>query len=334
MVFKRFFALLLLSLLSLKGAAFCQGDEQIIRELFERTTGRTTFSLNIIPIAEGLTNRNYKVFFDGDPVFVRLGHKDPHSLRIDRAKELSMYRLVEKDGIAPQLLYSDPATGTLVAPFIQGTPYGKKGGQWLYERTESIRKIVSLLCRTHAHQSPGLQEIEYPFHIIEAYIQQARAASALLPKDIDRALDMVRTLKSYHPQHSSVLCHQDLVPDNFIFDGENLFLVDWEYADWGDPMYDLAALCIEHQFDEEEKEMVLQNYFQTPTEKERVHLEMMCMLYSLRDALWYFIENNPSPEKRCDYLGLAYYHYHNFYASAQWLQDHQVSLASYNTAST
>ena len=114
------------------------------------------------------------------------------------------------------------------------------------------------------------------------------------------------------------------MPDNFIFDGKRLYLIDWEYAEWGDPFYDLAALCIEHQFTEEEKGLFLKNYVSTPTEEQRIHLEMMCMLYSLRDALWYFLEYNPASTKTSDFLTLANDHYHNFYAGARWLEAHHI----------
>ena len=330
MLFKRILIAVLLGLIPFQSVAFSQDDEQTIREIFEKTSGRKIFSLTISPIKEGLTNRNFKVLFDGTPFFVRLGHKDPQSLRIDRVKELSLYRLAEKDGIAPRLMYSDAKAGNLIAPFIQGTAYGKKDGRWLYERTESIHKIVTLLKRCHSHLSPVQPGLDYPFMIINAYIQQALSASIPLPKDIDHAIEIVRNLKSQIPQQQSVLCHQDLVPDNFIFDGKRLYLVDWEYAEWSDPFFDFTALCIEHQFDEEEKNMVLKQYFQTPTEEQRIHLEMMCMLYSLRDALWYFIENDPSPQKKCDYLGLANFHYQNFYASEQWLLAHHIPLSGAN----
>ena len=327
MVLRRICGFVLL-LGALQTGAFGQSDEETILRLFEKTTDRSTFSLQVSRINGGLTNRNFKVVLDGTPLFVRLGHTDPKSLRIDRTKEQVLYALVEKDGIAPKLIYSDSSTGTLIAPFIQGTPYGKMGGRWLYDRDESIKNIVSVLQQVHAHESTSPQTIDYPFHIIEEYVQQARSASIPLSSDIERAVDVARKLQVYVPKHKNVLCHQDLVPDNFIYDGKKLYLVDWEYADFGNAFYDLAALCIEHGYSDEEKEIVLKTYFQTPTEEQRIHLEIMCMLYSLRDSLWYIIQNQQPTKKPCDFLELANAHYQNFSASEQWLQAHHISLGS------
>jgi thiamine kinase-like enzyme len=226
MFLKKTFLFFLLGCIAFQSVTFGQGDEETIREVLKKATGIQTFALHISPIKEGLTNRNYKVFLNTTPLFVRLGHKDPRSLG----------------------------------------------------------------------------------------------------KDIEHVIEIVQKLKNLMPKQQKGLCHQDLVPDNFIFDGTTLYLVDWEYAEWSDPFFDLAALCIEHQFDEEEKAMLLNDYFANSTEEQRIHLEMMCMLYSLRDALWYFIENKPSSQKQCDYIELANYHYKNFFTSQQWLQKHNVAL--------
>jgi thiamine kinase-like enzyme len=325
MVLRQIYSFVLL-LAALQAVAFSQGDEETIRHVFEKTIGRTNLSLQVSRINGGLTNKNFKVVFEGDPLFVRLGHSDPKSLRIDRVKERALYTLVEKDGIAPKLIYSDAEAGTLIASFIQGSPYGKMGGRWLYDRDESIKNIVAVLQQVHAHESSSLQSIDYPFHIIEEYICQAHSASIFVPPDIERAVDVARKLKAYVPQHKNVLCHQDLVPDNFIYDGKKLYLVDWEYADFGNAFYDLAALCIEHGYNDEEKELLLKAYFQTPTEEQRIHLEIMCMLYSLRDSLWYIIQNQQTMKKPCDFLELANYHYQNFAVSERWLQAHHISL--------
>ncbi len=317
-------AFLLFALCCLQGAAFCHTDEESIRQILKTMTGRPSSVVHMSAIKEGLTNRNFKVLVDGTVLFVRLGHADPQSLRIDRRKEFCVYNLVEKAWIAPKLLYADPSTGSLVTTFIQGTPYGKRGGVWLYDRAESIRHIVALLKCAHAYSSPDAQGDEYPFKIVDAYIQQARTSAVPLPEDIDRAIDIIQSLKRQIPAHARVLCHQDLVPENFLFDGQRLYLVDWEYAEWSNPFYDLASLCVEHGYDEEEKQMLLEAYFQTPSKEQRRHLEMMCMLYSMRDALWYFLEQERLPEQKDSFLELARHHYQNFFASERWLRGEKV----------
>ena len=55
----------------------------------------------------------------------------------------------------------------------------------------------------------------------------------------------------------AVPCHNDTVPENFVKDNEKLYLIDWEYSGMNDPMWDLAAHCLECEFSEDEEELFL-----------------------------------------------------------------------------
>ena len=39
-----------------------------------------------------------------------------------------------------------------------------------------------------------------------------------------------------------MLCHNDLLPANLIAGEDRLWLIDWEYAGMGHPLFDLASL--------------------------------------------------------------------------------------------
>ena len=151
---------------------------------------------------------------------------------IDRRKEQSIYQLAEKENIAPKLIFFDSQSGDMVSEFIQGTPYGKMNGKWLYDKESCIKKIVQSIKKYHQNQAPLLYEKEYPFEIIEHYLEQAKKLSVTMPDNIEEALKIICLIKKILPFHPKVLCHQDLFADNFIYDGENLYLVDWEYAEW------------------------------------------------------------------------------------------------------
>ena len=38
-----------------------------------------------------------------------------------------------------------------------------------------------------------------------------------------------------------VFGHNDLLPANLLDDGSRMWLVDWDYAGWNSPLFDLAA---------------------------------------------------------------------------------------------
>ena len=45
------------------------------------------------------------------------------------------------------------------------------------------------------------------------------------------------------PQLPTVLVHHDLHPGNLCLDGEQLIVLDWEYAGFGNPWFDAVGLC-------------------------------------------------------------------------------------------
>ncbi|MGH1370869.1 MAG: phosphotransferase [Cellvibrionaceae bacterium] len=49
-----------------------------------------------------------------------------------------------------------------------------------------------------------------------------------------------KTLKKYPTQS---LCHNDLIPENIITNGDTFAFIDWEYAAYNSPYFDLASLA-------------------------------------------------------------------------------------------
>lgn len=59
-----------------------------------------------------------------------------------------------------------------------------------------------------------------------------------------------------------VFCYNDIVLENFLKKGDNLFLIDWEYLGLNDFIWDLVVFLIEFNLlDDEEKEF-LDYYFE------------------------------------------------------------------------
>jgi len=112
---------------------FCQfagENDNIIQELFFKQFQDSKCELKITSIGSGFTNKNYKVFYNDVIYFVRIGNENPKSLGIDRVREFFFRSLIEKENIAPKMIYFDSKTGNLILPFITGSDYGKVYGKW------------------------------------------------------------------------------------------------------------------------------------------------------------------------------------------------------------
>lgn len=57
------------------------------------------------------------------------------------------------------------------------------------------------------------------------------------------------------------LAHMDAVPDNFLFIGDGIRLIDWEYAAMHDPHVDIAMFALNSMYDREQVEKLIGFYF-------------------------------------------------------------------------
>jgi len=74
-----------------------------------------------------------------------------------------------------------------------------------------------------------------------------------------------------------VPCHNDLLAENYLDDGERLWLVDWEYSGNNDPTFELGNTCQELGYDEGQVTELCAAYFgeASPALLARMHLQMI-----------------------------------------------------------
>ncbi len=67
----------------------------------------------------------------------------------------------------------------------------------------------------------------------------------------------------FNRKKDHVLCHHDLNPKNFIF-SDSIKLIDWEYARYNDPYFDLATVVVEFKLNKTKEKWLLEYYFKNP----------------------------------------------------------------------
>ncbi|MBE4703974.1 phosphotransferase [Spiroplasma platyhelix] len=60
----------------------------------------------------------------------------------------------------------------------------------------------------------------------------------------DIRTDLETWVKSYQPK-KIVLCHNDLVPNNFVYHENKWYLIDWDFTTLNDPLFDVASFASE-----------------------------------------------------------------------------------------
>lgn len=267
-------------------------------------------SIEIKELVGGITNKNYKITVDGESFVLRMGGNETKYLGIDRKVEYECSLLASKIGIAPEPTAFLEPEGYIVARFIsgKGIPAEEIGTE------ENIKRVLESMKAYHALSFfPGSFS---PFRVAEEYKKTALSFNVKLPEKMDWHLEKSREIeKAMYRREPLKLrpCHNDLLNGNFIDDGTRIRILDWEYAGMGDIFFDLGNFAVQHEFNDEQDEILLRAYFGKPTYSQQAHLKLMKIMSDLREAMWSQVQIGVS-QLDFDYAGYGQKYFERFEA--------------------
>jgi thiamine kinase-like enzyme len=234
------------------------------------------------PLAGGITNRNFLVRDQGERFVVRLG-EDVLVHGIMRFNELNASRAAFAAGISPEVVYAQ--AGALVLRFVDGATFTPAD----VRKSANLARIVSLVKRCHVEVPRHLDApvlMFWPFQILRGYARELAARSSqhlsILPSLMRKAESLERAVGPI----DIVFGHNDLLAANFIDDGERLWLIDWDYAGFNSPLFDLGGLASNNEFSDEETRRMLEMYFGHVDAVLTRRFEAMKCASLLRETMW------------------------------------------------
>jgi len=250
----------------------------------------TVQSLKVKELAGGITNKNYKITADGECFVLRLGGNETRFLGIDRRTEYQCGLLASRIGIAPEPTAFLEPEGYILARFITGKAISADE----IGTPETIERVVESIKAYHVLDFfPGSFS---PFRVAEEYAETARKFNVKLPGKMDWYLQKSREIEAamYRAPLQPRPCHNDLLNGNFIDDGMRIRILDWEYAAMGDIFFDLGNFAVQHEFNDEQDEILLHAYFGMPTDSQRARQKLMKVMSDLREAMWAQVQRGVS----------------------------------------
>jgi thiamine kinase-like enzyme len=242
------------------------------------------------PLSGGITNRNFKVEVDGETYALRIGGKDTELLGIDRSSEHDATAAAARLGIAPKVVrYED---GLLVTRFVEGEP----------GRIDSVEDVGRMLRRFH--DGPPIPGRFDPFRVVEAYRATAIEHGVSVPEAFAHTHETAGLIERRRQGAPLRSCHNDLLAANFINDGSQLWIVDWEYAGMGDPYFDLANFAVNNGLDEPAERRLLAAYGADDPDG----FVLMRFMSDFREAMWGVVQQALS-ELDVDFAAYAAEHF-------------------------
>tara|TARA_B110000438_G_C15732242_1_gene614750 strand:- start:192 stop:1070 length:879 start_codon:yes stop_codon:yes gene_type:complete len=239
--------------------------------------------VSLEPIDGGITNRNFVATDQGRKYFVRMGNDIPlHGVM--RFNELQASRAAAKVGLSPTVVHQVP--GILILDFIEGKTLAEED----IRQDSYLQQIVPMLHTCHRELTKNVRGpalIFWVFHVIRDYLATLEDDDSrmrdVLPALKDKAAALERAVGSI----DLVYGHNDLLAANFIDDGKRLWLIDWDYAGYNSPLFDLANLASNNGLSPEQELWLLDNYFNAAAPDATRHaFDAMKCASLLRETLW------------------------------------------------
>ncbi len=217
----------------------------------------------------GLTNKNFVVDMEDDfTAAVRIPGFGT-SEYIDRAAEKRNLSLVSDMGIAPEIYHFSSKTGGLISEFIFNPTMHPDD---FINRSDVLKAAAEKLAAVHnsgvifkGHFDP-VKAIRGYLRILEK--NQLREKY----EGFEKALSYLNKIEEVYRENPPILvpCHNDTLAENFLYDGETMRVIDWEYSGMNDAYYDIACVIVENPLDEKKEAELIRYYLNG--EPNEIHL--------------------------------------------------------------
>lgn len=239
--------------------------------------------ISIEPLGGGITNINVLVTDGPRRAVVRIGDDIPVH-QVMRFNELAASRAAHAAGVSPAVLHHEP--GALVIEFLQARTMTAADLQ----DPGLLAEALALVKRCHREipnhlRGPALTF--WVFHVLRDYAGTLRDGGSPYVGKLNGLLDQAAELEAAVGPIDLVFGHNDLLPANFLHDGARMWLIDWDYAGFNSPLFDLGGLAANNGLDAAQERWMLADYYGQPADaaRWRSYLAMKAAA-ALRETMW------------------------------------------------
>ncbi len=242
-------------------------------------------------ISGGRTNLNFKVTDDAGAYVVRLGD-DIDAHHVLRFNELAAARAAHAAGLSPAVRLAEQ--GLTVIDFIDAKTLQESD----IRSPEYLEKTVRLLHKCHIEvpkhfHGPAL--IFWVFHVLRDYCTTLEEGGSAYAAEVPDFRALTEELEAAAGPFDIVFGHNDLVAANVLDDGKRLWLIDWDYAGFNSPLFDLGGLASNNGLSDAQERQMLEFYFGTPADGALFHRYFAMKTASiLREAMWSMVSEMTS----------------------------------------
>lgn len=239
-------------------------------------------------LSGGLTNRNLLVNCNSEKYVARISSNSSALLSIDRESEYQNSKLAAEVGVGAPIHDYLPGQGLLVIGYLEGSTYSSS------DVAKNLPRIAES-CHTLHSAKPFVRDFNM-FDIQKSYLGIVQERGFRLPNNYldfaDKILQMRGAMKILDV--GTVPCNNDLLPGNFIDDGKQIWIIDYEYSGNNDACFELGNIWAEAYLDLEHLEELVDAYYGTHRPEMFARAWLQALLGKYGWTLWASIQSSIS----------------------------------------
>jgi aminoglycoside phosphotransferase (APT) family kinase protein len=200
--------------------------------------GSTPLS-SLQPITRGASALIYRIEIAGRPYLLRLDSSMRDEVR-DPLRTYPCMLAAANAGIAPAVHHADATAGVAIMDFVAGRPLADHPGG----PDGMARDLGRLAARLQA--IPVFPEIGNYASVVGGMFQELLDSHLFADGLLDAHREGFELICETYPWNDATMVsvHNDSHPGNILFDGRQLWLIDWETAYRNDPVVDAAIMTM------------------------------------------------------------------------------------------
>ncbi|MGO9198504.1 MAG: phosphotransferase [Acidimicrobiales bacterium] len=236
----------------------------------------------------GLTNRNIRVQAGDDDYVVRIASQNGGLLSIDRDNEYHNSVAAAGAGVGAPVVEYRPDLGVLVVGFVEAATLSTAD-----LRSGAHLERIASACR-QLHAGLRFRDDFDMFSLQPYYLSIVTENGYRLPDryvDFMAYVERIRGALSARPA-PTVPCNNDLLAENFLDDGERLWLIDYEYSGNNDPCFELGNIWSESGLELDQLAELVEHYFGEPRADKVARARLQGLMSKYGWTLWASIQDS------------------------------------------
>jgi thiamine kinase-like enzyme len=231
----------------------------------------------------GLTNTCFRLRTNKGNFFLRVPGKgsEDHLSREDEAYNLN---LVKNMNFNIEIFFLNPKTGLYVGEYLESVTALSPD---VLSKRQTMKDVASIFKVLHNSNILFKNTLSI-FGRLKDLLHKINQRHHPLSQDPHQLVQRIKDLKRICEQDASpyVPCHNDPTYLNFLYQGRQLKLLDWEYSGNNKALFDLANFAITAELSKDSQQQLLQAYYhQSPTQQ----LWQVFSAYKQATDLWYYL---------------------------------------------